>query len=455
MAELRCARVVRFNADNTANIILLDDGGFPIPNVPVMCDVATSQSGSAEMPTLDPVPDNLGLPAPGQRYSIAIVGSLRGSAVIIGFLPPSVREIIFADARTIKRFPNDVYVSSEQNGDTEVYHPSGISLRMAQNPGHEDLTGADVSGNWKLRRNLANPVYMSVAILQNGMPLASYVMDPKGNVQVSASGSMVFQAKRIMFQATDSIIEQAPVLTKVGDVNASGTIRATGDVQAGLVSLQQHGHAGVQVGESVSTTPLGGGPSAASFGMTTSPSAPRGLRNNNPGNLRYNPNIQWQGQIGQDAAGFALFDSPFHGLRALSLNLVNQQNQDGLGTVSQIITKFAPPSENDTASYIANVSASMGVGPNDMLNLNDPQVLQSLTSAVVTQENGSMPYGSFLQAEPAPGDPFAALGQQAAGAGAGSQSMLGAAAAAAISSTVPANPLAAVAPSGGIIGSQT
>lgn len=88
-------------------------------------------------------------------------------------------------------------------------------------------------------------------------------------------------------------------------------------------------------------------------------------RNNNPGNLRY------VGQPGASAGagGFADFDSYADGLSALKsqITLDATRGTDASGnpttTISQLITSWAPPSENDTASYIASVTSQTGFDP--------------------------------------------------------------------------------------------
>ena len=118
---------------------------------------------------------------------------------------------------------------------------------------------------------------------------------------------------------------------------------------------------------------------------------PRGIRNNNPGNLTGDD--AWQGKVGKDEAGYIKFDNPEDGLRALNVNLVNQQDKHGLNTVDGIISKFAPPDTNDTASYVADVSQKLGVKPDDTIDLHDPVTLHKMSDAIVRHENGAQPLG--------------------------------------------------------------
>lgn len=116
---------------------------------------------------------------------------------------------------------------------------------------------------------------------------------------------------------------------------------------------------------------------------------PRGIRNNNPGN------IEFRGQEGAVSDGrFAKFSNPAQGLYALAAQL-DKYNARGLNTISKVISTWAPANENDTAAYIAAVSKKMGAAPNAKLNLKDPEVLSRLMGSIIGQENGYNPFDEF------------------------------------------------------------
>ena len=117
----------------------------------------------------------------------------------------------------------------------------------------------------------------------------------------------------------------------------------------------------------------------------------RGIRNNNPGNLEASNSNPWQGQTGSDGR-FAKFETPEHGIRALGRNLLSYQRQ-GIDTVNDIITRWAPPEDNnDTAAYIKSVCAKLGVSADQQINTSDPDTLNALCAAIITHENGNLPY---------------------------------------------------------------
>ncbi len=136
--------------------------------------------------------------------------------------------------------------------------------------------------------------------------------------------------------------------------------------------------------------------------MATEPSRagrlyPRGIRNDNPGNLRESSGdrTRWVGERAtDDDAAFEEFASPVDGIRALAIVLRNYQRRHGLRTVEQIITRWAPPSENDTGAYIAAVCAARGWQRTTSLDVTTYAHAEPLVQAIIRHENGDpRPYG--------------------------------------------------------------
>ncbi len=86
----------------------------------------------------------------------------------------------------------------------------------------------------------------------------------------------------------------------------------------------------------------------------------RGWRNNNPGNIRKNDAFVWNGETGKDERGFVMFDDPMDGVRAMGKIIDSYQNR-GVLTVQQIISTYAPKSENATEAYIDFVVKESGL----------------------------------------------------------------------------------------------
>lgn len=119
---------------------------------------------------------------------------------------------------------------------------------------------------------------------------------------------------------------------------------------------------------------------------------PRGIRNNNPGNLRRTKD-PWQGLAAQQNDGeFFQFESAVYGLRAVARTLITYQDRHGLKTVRQLIERWAPPVENQTKAYVDFVAKAVGVAPDAGVDVHHYEVLRPLVVAIVRFENGMQPY---------------------------------------------------------------
>lgn len=126
--------------------------------------------------------------------------------------------------------------------------------------------------------------------------------------------------------------------------------------------------------------------------------AVRGIRNNNPGNIR-GASFTWQGEVGRDDKDFVVFSSPLYGLRALGRVLRNYDRLYGINTVEGIINRWAPPigddgePENDTRSYIEHAASALGLSASEPVPAAD---YPRLMAVIVKHENGQQPYSDSL-----------------------------------------------------------
>lgn len=105
----------------------------------------------------------------------------------------------------------------------------------------------------------------------------------------------------------------------------------------------------------------------------------RAWRNNNPGCLRYSEFTVAQGAIGY-AGGFAVFPDAETGMRAIC-TLLKSDSYKNL-TISQAISKYAPPHENDTASYNMNLQKLTGMHPTTKLSELSNAQIQHVARAI-------------------------------------------------------------------------
>ena len=134
--------------------------------------------------------------------------------------------------------------------------------------------------------------------------------------------------------------------------------------------------------------------------MTRTATIPRGIRNHNPGNIDRNA-TRWQGMAADQSGDprFVVFTAPVWGLRALAKVLLTYYRTHKLATPMAIVSRWAPPNENDTLAYAGQVARALGVARGERVNLEDPAVLAPLVCAIVQHENGQQPYPDDLIAE--------------------------------------------------------
>lgn len=120
-------------------------------------------------------------------------------------------------------------------------------------------------------------------------------------------------------------------------------------------------------------------------------SAPLGVRNNNPLNIRYT-GAGWVGEVGENA-GFSVFDSAENGIRAAAKLMRNYRAMYGINTISGLIARWAPAIENDTESYINSVSEKTRISSDAVLSDDD---YRAVLTAMIYHENGVQPYDETI-----------------------------------------------------------
>lgn len=126
-------------------------------------------------------------------------------------------------------------------------------------------------------------------------------------------------------------------------------------------------------------------------------SLPRGYRNNNPLNIRISSS-NWLGKLKPNTDGaFEQFENMGYGFRA-ALRLLRNYISQGHNTITKMINRWAPPSENTTGSYIANVAKRSGIDANTVIDRSDKEALCKIAYAMAISENGSAPLMSDVEA---------------------------------------------------------
>ena len=115
---------------------------------------------------------------------------------------------------------------------------------------------------------------------------------------------------------------------------------------------------------------------------------PRGLRNNNPGNIRKSKTI-YLGELqpSQDES-FKQFQSIDYGYRAMFVLIEHYYRKRGLKTIRQIISRYAPASENNTEGYIQQVASICFRSADEEIDITNKDEMILIVSAMSRVENG-------------------------------------------------------------------
>ncbi|WP_406733440.1 structural protein P5 [Vibrio scophthalmi] len=115
--------------------------------------------------------------------------------------------------------------------------------------------------------------------------------------------------------------------------------------------------------------------------------APRGIRNNNPGNVEDN-GTPWVGRKGNDGR-FIIFDRAENGIRAIARILLTYEKKYGINTLNDIISRWAPPVENNTEAYIQHAERELKISRHTPIG---EQHKAALIKVIIKHENGQQPY---------------------------------------------------------------
>ena len=114
----------------------------------------------------------------------------------------------------------------------------------------------------------------------------------------------------------------------------------------------------------------------------------RGLRNNNPGNIRLGK-VRYKGERAKSSdKAFRQFESVEWGYRAMFVLLHTYALKHGCNTLRTMINRYAPPSENHTENYIRRVAHTTHLSPDEKISTTDKGVMTAIVAAMAEVENG-------------------------------------------------------------------
>ena len=115
----------------------------------------------------------------------------------------------------------------------------------------------------------------------------------------------------------------------------------------------------------------------------------RGLGNNNPGNIR-RAKVRYRGEVRPSRdPEFKQFESLAWGYRAIFVLLDTYRRRYGIDTLRGMLSRWAPPSENHTETYIRAVAGDTGIDPDEPLDTRDAATMVPVAASISRVENGA------------------------------------------------------------------
>jgi uncharacterized protein (TIGR02594 family) len=190
--------------------------------------------------------------------------------------------------------------------------------------------------------------------------------------------TLTFNAENLVFNSKN----QQGVQPNQGATNTNTSTTPAGDAKpsAAASSLPSPGGSGGPGIAKILETKAGSNTVELADGSVEKRTGARNWRNNNPGNLEYGAFSKSNGAIGTDGR-FAIFPTLDSGNKAQEKLLFESSSYKNL-SVSQAISKYAPPNENNTGNYINTVAAAAGVSPNTQMGSLNAEQRKALLAAM-------------------------------------------------------------------------
>lgn len=243
---LDLARVVASHPEANAVDLVFLSSGRQVAGVQVMAGAAGAAHGLHDLP--QPLEQDVGPSDPfsaigragDARMTLAVVAFYRELPVVLGFLFPQVAQCLFAERdRMVYRHASDLYFTIDAAGNAELSHPSGVFVRIGENPAHDDLTGRDFDARWAIERNTDRQPHLRVHL-----PHTDLHADPAGNLTVTHAGNLAVNtggdaavvvggntsvaSGGVASVVAQSVVLDAPETRCTGNLTVTGTLLAAG-----------------------------------------------------------------------------------------------------------------------------------------------------------------------------------------------------------------------------------
>ena len=276
----------------------------------------------------------------------------------------------------IMQVQDDLKNFSQEQLIKEIQRPSGMAPQflVLSEINRRQRVKQDVNARMAQQQpTVAEEAIASAGVPQGGLADMSQALAPKSasalSTGVGTSMPMAMQTGGFL-KTPDEIDEELEMMTDPDSMDFS------------RMSLEEMAEFAKKMkGLSQPNTMYGGGLTYMQEGGTL------GLRQNNPGNIR--PGAGFIGETGV-GSGYATFQNPLFGGRALARLLSTYKNQYGISNVDSLIDRYAPSGDNtmeSRANYKGFIANKLGVGKDDEIDLDDDNTKLGVMKAIVEFEN--------------------------------------------------------------------
>lgn len=252
---LRKGLVVATHVEDNSVDLVMADNGERLAGVQVITLDGSTRTGTADLPLMPEKNNKWDVTERTEQDMIAIVGSVSGIPVVVGFIYPQINQILpkAGSKRKIKRHQSDVQHSIDGDGNIQILHPSGTYVRIGESPDYDGYDGQNADGNAVTDRNTSHRVNVRIGLAGG-----------KGTVTITPDGavSFIIASNFTIDSGGDATIKcnnatiNAPKTSITGDLAVAGDITCDKDVVASSVSLVKHLHGGVLSGPSKTSAPI-------------------------------------------------------------------------------------------------------------------------------------------------------------------------------------------------------
>lgn len=212
--------------DYSVDLVMADDGSRMV-GVQVMTGNGSTRSGSVDLPAVPDKADKWDVTKLTGQDMKAVVSFIGRQPVVAGFLFPQVSQMTMADPKTrLFRHQSDVVSVIDGDGNIDLRHPSGFSIRIGETPDHRDPAGANADGNLALDRNTGRRAFLRVS---TGGGTAVLTITPDGEVSLTCDKTVMIDAKEaVTVKTPESVTLDTPQTTCTGNLTVVGSLSVQG-----------------------------------------------------------------------------------------------------------------------------------------------------------------------------------------------------------------------------------